>query len=72
MKMCQQMKATTTQTHQEGNPMNIARRIATAATFNDTIKSLITIIDAGVWPSGLVRWLVDFVLAVVGSNPSHG
>ena len=28
--------------------------------------------DAGVWPSGLARWLVDFVLAVVGSNPSHG
>ena len=28
--------------------------------------------DAGVWPSGLALWLVDFVLAVVGSNPSHG
>ena len=28
--------------------------------------------DAGVWPSGLARWLVDFDLAVVGSNPSHG
>ena len=28
--------------------------------------------DAGVWPSGLACWLVDFVLAVVGSNPSHG
>ena len=28
--------------------------------------------DAGLWPSGLARWLVDFVLAVVGSNPSHG
>ena len=28
--------------------------------------------NGGVWPSGLARWLVDFVLAVVGSNPSHG
>ena len=27
--------------------------------------------DAGVWPSGLVRWLVrDFVRTVVGSNPA--
>ena len=29
-------------------------------------------VGAGVWLSGLARWLVDFVLAVVGSNPSHG
>ena len=28
--------------------------------------------EAGVRPSGLARWLVDLVLAVVGSNPSHG
>ena len=27
--------------------------------------------DAGVWPSGLVRWLADFIRTVVGSNPSH-
>jgi len=25
-----------------------------------------------VWPSGLVRWLVNFEPAVVGSNPGHG
>jgi len=24
-----------------------------------------------VWPSGLVRWLVDFERTVVGSNPGH-
>ena len=29
-------------------------------------------VDAGVWPSGRVRRLVDFVRTVVGSNPTHG
>ena len=28
--------------------------------------------EAGVWPSCLVRWLVDFVRSVVGSNPGRG
>ena len=36
------------------------------------VDALVEFYDVGVWPSGLARWLVDFVLAVVGSNPSHG
>ena len=41
--------------------------------FNNAFRNnIIGRIDAGVWPSGLARWLVDFVVAVVGSNPSHG
>ena len=40
--------------------------------YNIHIAYIEEVVDAGVWLSGLVRWLVDFVLAVVGSNPSHG
>ncbi len=27
--------------------------------------------DVDVWPSGLVRWLVDFERTIVGSNPGY-
>ena len=49
--------------HQEKDMCNYARMC---------FASTVIVDHAGVWPSGLVRWLADFVRTVVGLNPSHG